>query len=1051
MKTGRLISLFAISMSLTLVSCVHQINESFVARVLKATESHDIYIGDVINVETRRLEYEGQYQDVLGVIIDPDGNSYQGRSFTVNEAGLYQVKYQAYFGHHLEEQHIDYLCKRKCKDLFTITNPVDISYGEYRHNTSDYHHEGVLIDVKNGSEVLFNMPLSINDFMEEQKITYDGKGFKDRSVGAYAHSLIDFLVDPSTLMSTDFTSMTIRLTDSIDKTNYVDIRIDDALYNASYESGSMSYVRAGASCNWQLGWEWEEREGNQNLGKFHNGQGGTGLNLSYRGQQYNDTILSAQILYCAKNSRFYSYRGSLETVHTYFINDLSDPVVYGNNAWGGFESGEFYLSIIPSSFSNSTGRLLIKSVGKYLLSSDVLEDNEAPIINVDTLGYDSRALPRAVVGKKYSIFNATVEDFYDFNLDYDVSVTYRDSTNKKDIDVSIEDNAFMVNKAGAYTITYKAKDRSGNIADTISLKVLTVDTFEDVVLDLAPLPSEVTVDAYDLVEIPKCEQVTTSGGVTNSKIDVTREVFSPTGFKIDVTGDEFRPTMVGDYKVVFKGKDYVGNVGEVIYTIHSQELSKPIFLTEKPNLPKALIKGFKYQFDNIEAIETDEGLVKEVEPTILINGEEYTGQYIASGTNATVTFEARGKSGTSSKSVDLPVIDVKNEDGGYYHSRYFIGDYSAIESIYNEKNNVTLSGSVDGYSSFIKELNPNAFELNLRLIEDYTNMDVISVKFTDSKDCNVNITFDIDLNEQKITAPYLPQLDFSLNEDAVGLSYDDKSKVFKDTLQNQLGTLIKDDNGNDFTGFKGGIYLSIGLKGVHAESKIAVENICVQPLGNKNKGKDRIPPSIRYNGYIISEQQKDDLFVYPTFDAFDVLSDIKETSITIIKPDGTTITGDKDMTETFRIEQVGDYYIHYVATDTSNYTKEVDELVSVYDDVKPTITVNNPPMQSYSLNSSLTIPSYTAYDESGKYTVDVILILPTNEMRILTHHVHDEEEEEVDVIEYAMDSEHDLYDPSFIVDKTTCRLQMVGNYRLRFVVYDKAYNMASIEYSFTVK
>ena len=124
--------------------------------------------------------------------------------------------------------------------------------------------------------------------------------------------------------------------------------------------------------------------------------------------------------------------------------------------------------------------------------------------------------------------------------------------------------------------------------------------------------------------------------------------------------------------------------------------------------------------------------------------------------------------------------------------------------------------------------------------------------------------------------------------------------------------------------------------------------------------------------------------------------------------------------------------------------------MSVYDDIKPTIVVNNPPKDTYNLNDSFTIPSYTAKDESGIYTVDVILIMPTNEMRILTHHVHNEDEG-IDNIEYALDLDKGIYDSSFIVDKTTCKLQMTGTYRIRFVVYDDAYNTTTVEYSFKVK
>ncbi len=1046
-------SLLGLPLVLSSVSCESSFN-AYSVKLLRATENNDVYIGDTINVETRRLEYEGEHQDVLGVIVNPDGDTYQGKSFTVTEAGLYKVVYKAYFGHHKEEQVVNYLCKRKSQNFFSVTNPVDVSYGEYRHDFANYRNDGVIIDMKSGTEIRFNVPLSIDDFMNDQIQTRPGKGYKDRSYGMTANPLIDFLIDPNEAMSADFSTLTIRLTDSIDRTNFVDVHIEDAYLSGVPDTWTMSSVRVGASCNWQMGWEWDgQADGNpnkSNVGKFHNGVSGTGLNLTFRAVHHSNVINSAKILYCAANGRFYNCLGSLEstTNFTYFVNDLSDPIVYGNSAWEGFKSGKFYLSIIPTSFSNATARLLIKSVGKYIFPSEVLVDDIAPVISVDTLGYDDKYLPRAAVGKAYPIYDATVSDNYDLDLNCNVSVTYRDSVNKKDIDVSVIDDAFMVNKSGFYTIKYEARDKSGNVADVITKRVITTDIVDDVVLSLDS--PEKTVSAYDNVKIPNINDVQSVGGVENSKIDITRRVIDPKGHELIIYGDEFRPSLVGDYQVVFTGKDYVGNAGEVTYIVHSQELTKPAFISD-PNLPPALISGFKYQIENISAIETKGGEVVPVTPEILINDQPYTGEFVASGNKAKVTYKANGESSYSTIDVDLDVIDVSSDEGGLHHAKYFVGDYTASESVYRESNNVTLSGAVESYSTFINPLNPNAFYIGLRLIEDQTNMRTVSVKLTDSKDKDVHVTFDIDLVEQTIKVPYLPELAFSFFEDIVGLEYNDESKAFYDTNQNKLGTLIRDDNNNPFTGFSGGAYLSVGFKDIEGYSSLAIEKICNQPIGYRSKGKDRIQPSIKYNSTLISEQQKGNQFVYPTFEAFDVLSDIAETSITIVKPDNTSITGGKDMKETFTIEQTGDYRITYIAKDSANNTKKIIEIVSVYDDLPPTITVKNPPKSSYSLNSSFKIPEYTASDESGKYTVDVILILPTNEMRILTHHVHDEETEEVDVIEYALDPEKELYDPSFIVNKTTCKLQLKGTYRLRYVAYDTAYNTTTLEYSFTVK
>ena len=107
--------------------------------------------------------------------------------------------------------------------------------------------------------------------------------------------------------------------------------------------------------------------------------------------------------------------------------------------------------------------------------------------------------------------------------------------------------------------------------------------------------SGITDSIYNKDNINDVESV---GGVENSRIAIKRRVIDPRGKELIIEGDEFRPSLVGNYQVIFTGVDYVGNTGEVTYTIHSQELSKPVFVTE-PNLPPALINGFKYSFDNV--------------------------------------------------------------------------------------------------------------------------------------------------------------------------------------------------------------------------------------------------------------------------------------------------------------------------------------------------------------------------------------------------------------------------------------------------------------------
>ena len=1014
----------------------------FKAVVLRSTEHHDVFIGDVINVQPRTLEYEGESKVVNGQIITPREDTYTGHSFTVEEAGLYRVVYKAYFGFHEEVQEIEYLCKRRSADFFDITNPVDISYGDYRYNTASLSHEGVLIDVKNGTEVKFNMPLSTDDFLDEQQI-YEGKGYRDRSGPSTAKPLIDFLIDPSTYMEVDFDVLTIRLTDSIDSSNYVDIRINDAYYAPDPVSGSAAHVRVGASCNWGMGWEWNEYPGKMNQGKFHVGISGTGLSLSFRGQPYMDSgVYSAQILYCSKNSRFYNYRGSLETDQTYFINDLSDPIQYGNNVWNGFASGKFYLSLMPSSFTNATGRILIKSVGKYLLNSEILTDDIAPVITVDTLGYDTYDLPQPVVGKSYPVFSSSVYDNYDSNLEANVSVVYRDSTHQQYIDVPVSNGRFNVDKSGAYLIKYGAKDRSGNVADVISLPLITVNSVDDVVLSL-PHP-ETSVDSYTNVLLPTINDVTATGGTGD--ISITRRLYDPTGQEILLTGNTLKPTLIGDYRLVFEGKDYIGDSAELTYTIHSLALTTPVFIDEI-NVPPVLINGFKYSFDSIRAVETVNGQNVIFESDIKVNGEDYTGSVIATGTSMTVTYVAAGQTHTATESKTIDVLDVKDAGGRPDQSKYFYGNLTATEN----RDDVALQSNTSGEALFANRLNSDDFYIGMRLINGYDNAELIKFRFTDVNDKHTHITFSLDLNNLIIQAPFLPEIGYTMFENQFALYYDDNDLTFKDTNQNELGTIIKDDNGYPFYGFPKGFYLSISFTGVSGNTMYAVEQISNQSMGYKNYSGDRIKPTIKYNSSLASEQFKGQQFSYPTFEAFDVLNDIATTSITVRFDGRVLIQGDQYCTETFTITNSGDYSIIYIAKDTANNQLRIMNSVSVYDDETPTLTANKPAKSTYSVGDGVKIPSYTANDDSGLYYVDVIVILPTNEMRLLLHHTHDEEAEEKDVIEYMLDVDRGIYNSSFIINKTTFRVEMAGTYRLRFVAYDNAFNTVVVEHAFKAK
>ena len=98
---------------------------------------------------------------------------------------------------------------------------------------------------------------------------------------------------------------------------------------------------------------------------------------------------------------------------------------------------------------------------------------------------------------------------------------------------------------------------------------------------------------------------------------------------------------------------------------------------------------------------------------------------------------------------------------------------------------------------------------------------------------------------------------------------------------------------------------------------------------------------------------------------------------------------------------------------------------------------------SYKQGDTVELPSYTASDNLGVCTVDVILILPNSELRLLSH------DENGSVTYYTKNT--DLYLSSFGVSDTSFCAEQTGRYVLRFVAYDDIYNRTVVELPFDVK
>ena len=333
--------------------------------------------------------------------------------------------------------------------------------------------------------------------------------------------------------------------------------------------------------------------------------------------------------------------------------------------------------------------------------------------------------------------------------------------------------------------------------------------------------------------------------------------------------------------------------------------------------------------------------------------------------------------GAEIASYTLPVIDTKASDD---QPAYFY-DPAGRVSIQENENNLALSFSRDTQVSFLNKLNSEDFALYLSVVEEATRFQKVSVKLTDAQDATVSLTFSIDVASlsvsQQDNAAQLEDL-----SDVVQLRYKNASQKLMLGSEQVLFACEKDDSDAEFSGFAGGVYLTLGFEGVTGASTLNLTRVNNQALGHKNSTlPDMAEPALAITSELQTTQKMGQQFDIPSYAVYDVLSQVTESSVTVEAPDGTTYT------EPFTISQYGKYKVTFFAKDSYNTQMKTVKMVFVNDDVAPQLTVSAMEKTEYSVGDSVKVPAYTASDNLNSCMVDVILFLPNAEIRLLSHDV----------------------------------------------------------------
>ena len=983
--------------------------------VLYADQTIDnVKIGDTFTVEQKTLVYNDESKVVDGQIILPDGTSKSGKQFTIEMPGKYTVNYRAFFGTHEESLSIFYHCHRNSGDFFETSeksNPAKA--GAYSHQ------------LKNGD--IQGAKLTLNS-----KTTFTYVSEIDFSSFGSSNPFIEFIVDTSKQNTSDLETLTIRLTDVEDNNNYVDISVTDS--GPVDDDGRGCYILAGSNNQYKTGYEGSRLH----ISKYGANVGSSFRDLPDKGnkpvQLYfdysNKELLVSPIIYSGLKLK---------------ITDLDDKTIYGSNIWEGFKSGKARLSIFASSLNNAEATLIVSKIGSQDLSPLDFVDVDAPVVEVDYAEQSPLNPPKGSINVPYKIFGASVIDNYDRNLSYSTYVTFKDTVNNKTKDISVINGTFTPKEVGEYTITYFAKDHSLNEVRH-QVKVTCINDPQTMSMDaLAPI----TEQLYTEIPLPSTEDMLAHVTGGSGKATITRTISDSNDNVINISGNTFVPTSIGDYIVRYDAVDYIGNTASTNLAITVTDPGHPIFVGSV-DLPKILIKDRIYTLPSYSGVEVVNGQTVSLASKIYVNDVLLNGNtFTASEVNpCIIKYELTGVRGTEIASYPVKVIDCGNPIN---IANYFDGDFE--KSVHT--GDVTLSATSGNPKALFASVLPydNPF-IKFSIDKANANFTKLVIKYTDSSNFNNSITFNVRFSAEKA---YISagnddsEYEFTYSEvegnDEYAIDFIATQKVLKDIKHNELALVKFNDQGKAFNGFNAGVYLEISMVGVTSSSSIKVLTIANQIMGNLDFDPyvDIANPVIIFKDKFTNEQQYGTDAYVPAVDVIDVLSNASA-KVTVKAPDGTTKLQNVDATvpHSFRLDQFGSYLVTYRCTDTAGNSASFPRKIVVYDFNPPVLTITGTLKDSYKLNDEVSIPSYTISDNLNDYKLDIFLLMPDNQQRLLMTDVNGK------VTSY-LTSNSMIYNDSFKVNETTFVAEQYGSYTMRFVAYDSDYNKTVQELHFEVK
>lgn len=903
--------------------------------------------GEILNVPTKTASLNGAQYATTARVIFKDGRENASSTVRLDTNGACEVRYTAQIADATYTYSEYFNVNKTAESLWENLGGTEIYGNADLPDYADVYGNGVkLTATRTGASVGYTNVLDLSDSSLQTPV-------------------LEAMFTPETYGSKEFTYLEIRLIDVHDSENYIVVRIGEV----GYGYGQRSSVTCGAN----LGYE--------PVGLTTSGTMGTALNATrivstmqgkHNGKNGFYRSLPFAVYFDAENKAVYAGpNGNRQSLA--LVARLADTTHVGEgNEWDGFTTGEVKLELRFLTLVSTSANLHVLSVCGQDMSGQSVEDATPPSIFLSD--YDEDEVPKALVGRKYTVFEGRVFDAVDGDLGLvnDVSVYHMNGANKEYL--SIEQGGFIPTVAGTYYVEYFGVDEANN-ATVKTVQIEALDVLPALTYTLAyELPTSVVVG--ESVRVPSGKA---SGGAGNLVVESSIKTGNETYADLD---KYFQIKYAGTYTYEVTLTDYIGQTKTFAYSFEATVSDEP--LVAEKQLPKAIVINKPHVFPEFTAIRYGNGTETALAVEVDVNGTKLSSSriYTPSNTNAlTVTYSTEGWSKSFVVAVVAPLAAESFLDEYFFYSKDEI-TLNAEEDYLGFATDASKATDGKAEFSFINSLGLTNSRIEFSVLKN--NFAKINVYLTDKDDASVQLKLSVE-KDATVSTTSTFRLNDGVRRTMAGSFYEGQTRIpFTFTLSGNtisdyegtvLGVATETLAGEPFEGFPSGmVYVSFEMEGVTGESEIGLVQLWNQPFGFTYG--DYIQPLISV-GELDGKYAKGDVITLPSFLAFDVL----DSEVTV---ELTVRVGTKNLTERnsgsllkalpierggtyqFQIEDFGRYDIIIEVCDSGGEEYTYRKTFYVDGTTLPTLTINGGFASSYKAGEALVPPTATAVDYQGK-------------------------------------------------------------------------------------